>query len=588
MQKSAKLLIYFLKIIHRHSKAFLPVSLVIALVQGLSPLVNIIVPKLIIDELMGARELQKLVMLVLILGGANLILKVIETFLTRVKTVEQDEIQLRSSEGLAEKCIHLPYEDIEKKSVLDLKERALQGSYNFYEVIDLIGVAASSLITLVSLIVLLFTFNGWLIPILTGLTLLNSIVYKHISDLRYQDSVISIPMNRGFSYYGRLASDFSYGKDIRLSHCANFLQHKASEYLNEIVRISGKDYTEIGKMQGLASINMQFQSFLVYGWLAWQAFNGLITIGDFTMYGGAARQFAQALTTLIDSLIGINGLTMHIEPYRDFIALPEAAKKSANETQWSLKENAPLIFRFDHVWFRYPETDRDVLQDITIEIHDQEKLSIVGLNGAGKTTFIKLLCRLYQPTQGAITLNGVDINRIPLDDYLKTLSVVFQDFQLLGYSVGMNIAASATPDPARLDHVVDFFGIEQILEELPNGLETSVDRALDEQGVTFSGGQMQKFAIARALYKDAPVTILDEPTSALDPRGEYEVYRNFDKLAQGKTAIYISHRLSSTRFTDRIAVFQDGRIVELGTHADLIADGRLYAEMYAKQAQYYL
>ena len=326
---------------------------------------------------------------------------------------------------------------------------------------------------------------------------------------------------------------------------------------------------------------------MVYGWLAWQAIRSLITIGDLTMYGSAARQFTQALTGLIDSLIGINGLTMHIEPYRDFVSLPEAAKDSDADLQLELTPEGPLTFRFDHVWFRYPETDRDVLRDINIEIRRHEKLSIVGLNGAGKTTFIKLLCRLYRPTRGAITLNGVDINRIPLEAYLRVLSVVFQDFQLLGYSVGNNIAASATPDPEHLDHVIDFFGIEQILEQLPKGLETSVNRNLDKEGVTFSGGQMQKFAIARALYKDSPVTILDEPTSALDPRSEYEVYRNFDQLAQGKTAIYISHRLSSTRFTDRIAVFQDGRIVELGKHDELIAAGGLYSEMYAKQAQYY-
>jgi ATP-binding cassette subfamily B protein/ATP-binding cassette subfamily C protein len=341
-------------------------------------------------------------------------------------------------------------------------------------------------------------------------------------------------------------------------------------------------------MQGVTSINMQFQSFLVYGWLAWQAFRGLVTIGDLTMYGSAARQFMAALTALIDSLISINGLTLHLEPYHAFITLPEPAEKPDQTMPWAPKKNDSLVFRFEQVWFRYPDTDRDVLQDINFEIRPHEKLSIVGLNGAGKTTFIKLLCRLYEPTRGVIMLNGVDINRIPLNDYLKVLSVVFQDFQLVGYSVAMNIAASANPDPDRLDHVIDFFGIEEILEKLPEGLDTSVYRALDKKGVTFSGGQMQKFAIARALYKDAPVTILDEPTSALDPRSEYEVYRNFNKLAEGKTAIYISHRLSSTRFTDRIAVFKDGRIVELGQHNELVAQNGLYAEMYAKQAQYYL
>ena len=358
--------------------------------------------------------------------------------------------------------------------------------------------------------------------------------------------------------------------------------------MQEIVDIYSRQYDKIAKLQGITNINMQFQGFMVYGWLAWQALRGMITIGDLTMYGSAARQFTQSLTSLIDSLISINGLTMHIEPYRDFINLPEAASDNPANSQMALTPDGPLTFRFDGVWFRYPDTDRDVLKDITLEIHRNERLSIVGLNGAGKTTFIKLLCRLYQPTQGVITLNGVDINSLPLAEYLQALSVVFQDFQLLGYSVENNIAASPTPDSERMSHVVDFFGIEQILEELPKGLETSVNRALDNEGVTFSGGQMQKFAIARALYRDAPVTILDEPTSALDPRSEYEVYRNFDKLAQGKTAIYISHRLSSTRFTDRIAVFEDGRIVELGTHAELISAGGLYSEMYAKQAQYYL
>ena len=588
MQKNAKLLFFILKVINRYSKAFLPVSLVIALVQGLSPLVNIIVPKLIIDELLGAQDVQRLIWLVALLAGANLILKLIETILTRTKSIELDKVQLKFEQNLADKCLRLPYEDIEKKSVLDLKERALQGVFNFYELVELIGATAKSLISLASLVVLLFTFNGWLIPILTGLTLLNSIVYKRIANLRYQDSVISIPMNRGFSYYGRLASDFSYGKDIRLSHCAAFLLHKASKYLAEVVRISSKQYDEIGKLQGITSINMQFQAFMVYGWLAWQALRNMITVGDLTMYGSAARQFTQALTSLIDSLIGINGLTMHFEPYRDFVSLPEAAQSNQADIPLAFTDDGPLTFRFEQVWFRYPETDRDVLQDINIEIKRHEKLSIVGLNGAGKTTFIKLLCRLYQPTQGIITLNGVDINRIPLEEYLQVLSVVFQDFQLLGYSISNNIAASAAPDPEHLDQVINFFGIEQILEKLPNGLETSVNRAFDKEGVTFSGGEMQKFAIARALYKDAPVTILDEPTSALDPRSEYEVYRNFDQLAQGKTAIYISHRLSSTRFTDRIAVFEDGRIVELGTHDDLIAAGKLYSEMYAKQAQYYL
>ncbi len=587
MKKNVNLLLYLLSFLQRTSKKFLPISLLLALVQGVSPLVNIIVPKLIIDELLGEKQVQTLILLIAVLAGATLLLKLIEVTLNRARAIDLEDIQLKVAENLSDKCIHLRYEDVEKKSILDLKERAYDGMYNFYTVIDFFGVAGKSLVTLISLVVILFRFNGWVVPILAGLTLLNIFVYRRISELRYQDSLTSIPSNRGFQYFTNLASDFSYGKDIRLSHCADFLQKKASIYLDKVVEIYSKEYTEIGKLQGITGINVHFQAFLVYGWLAWNAIRGLLSIGDFTMYGSAARQFTQAFSTLVNSLISISGLCLHIEPYREFIALPVAEESIALTTPIPVNGEEPHIFRFDHVWFRYPDTDRDVLKDISIEIRPQEKLSIVGLNGAGKTTFIKLLCRLYQPTKGTITLNGVDINSIPLEDYLRSLSVVFQDFQLLGYPIDMNIAASEKPDSARIEHTIKFFGIDGIVKALPNGLQTSVNRALDKEGVAFSGGQMQKISIARALYKDAPVTILDEPTSALDPRSEYEVYLNFNQLATGKTAIYISHRLSSTRFTDRIAVFRDGRIVELGTHDDLIAENGLYQEMYTKQASYY-
>ncbi|MBG0784412.1 MAG: ABC transporter ATP-binding protein [Anaerolineaceae bacterium] len=585
--KNFKLLIYLLGFLQRTSKKFLPISFLLALVQGVSPLVNIIVPKLIIDELLGDKQIQTLVLLIAVLAGANLLLKLIETTLDRARAIDLESIQLKIQENLSDKCIHLRYEDVEKKSILDLKERAQYGMYNFYDVINFFGVAARSLVTLISLVVILFRFNGWVIPILAGLTLLNTFVYRRISELRYQDSVISIPANRGFQYFTNLASDFSYGKDIRLSHCADFLQTKASQYLNQVVEIFSKENTEIGELQGVTGINVHFQAFLVYGWLAWNAIRGLLSIGDFTMYGNAARQFTQAFSALVNSLIGINGLCLHIEPYQEFIALVEAEENAVLTSPISINEKGPLTFQFDHVWFKYPDTDRDVLKDINIEISPQEKLSIVGLNGAGKTTFIKLLCRLYQPTKGTITVNGVDINSIPLDEYLRALSVVFQDFQLLGYPMDMNIAASEKPDSDRIEHTIRFFGIEEIAKALPNGIHTSVNRSLDKEGVAFSGGQMQKLAIARALYKNAPVTILDEPTSALDPRSEYEVYLNFNQLATGKTAIYISHRLSSTRFTDRIAVFRDGRIVELGTHDALMAENGLYQEMYSKQASYY-
>lgn len=216
-------------------------------------------------------------------------------------------------------------------------------------------------------------------------------------------------------------------------------------------------------------------------------------------------------------------------------------------------------------------------------------MSIVGMNGAGKTTFVKLLCRFYVPTEGDIFINGVPICKIPFDEYQKLLSVVFQDFKLFAFSVSENIQMDTTGDSKRVEEVIRGSGLEDKISSLPHGRETYVYKQFDLDGIEFSGGEGQKLAIARALYKDAPIVILDEPTSALDPIAEYDVYKRFHHLSEGRTSLYISHRLSSTRFTDKIAVFEDGRIKEYGSHDDLmkISDG-IYRKMFDTQAQYYI
>ena len=244
---------------------------------------------------------------------------------------------------------------------------------------------------------------------------------------------------------------------------------------------------------------------------------------------------------------------------------------------------------FRHVSFRYPRSEKFVLRDIKLTIRPGEHLSIVGLNGAGKTTFIKLLCRLYDVTEGEILVDGVNIKEYSEEEYRRLFAVVFQDFQLFAFSLRENIAFGEPADDRELERVLRLAGLWEDVQKLPDGLDTMLYKSFDENGTDLSGGQRQKTAIARALYRNAPVAILDEPTAALDPVAEYGIYRQFSRLVGGKTAVYISHRLSSCKFCDRIAVFSENTIKELGTHDELVhRPGGIYAEMFAAQAQYYI
>ena len=243
---------------------------------------------------------------------------------------------------------------------------------------------------------------------------------------------------------------------------------------------------------------------------------------------------------------------------------------------------------FRDVSFQYPNTERWALRHVNLKFKVGEKLAVVGMNGSGKTTFIKLMCRLYDPTEGEILLNGVNIKKYDYNEYLSIFSVVFQDFQLFSFSLGQNVAASSKFDRERAMQALAKAGFGERLAAMPHGLETYLYKDFDANGIEISGGEAQKIALARALYKDAPFIILDEPTAALDPVSEYEVYSKFNQISGDKTAIYISHRLASCRFCDKSAVFHKGTIVQIGTHAELVADKNgKYHELWNAQAQYY-
>ena len=270
--------------------------------------------------------------------------------------------------------------------------------------------------------------------------------------------------------------------------------------------------------------------------------------------------------------------------YANYLELPNEKYDGTLPIEKRLDNDYELEFK--NVSFHYPNNQEMVLKNITAKIHVGHKMAIVGTNGSGKSTFIKLLCRLYDPTEGEILLNGIDIRKYDYDEYRQIFGVVFQDFQLFAFSVAQNVAAGTEYDVERVWKALGQAGLRERAQKMEKGIETVIYKQEDE-GVEISGGEAQKLAIARALYKDAPVVILDEPTAALDPVSELEIYERFDEMVKEKTAIYISHRMSSCRFCENILVFEDGNIAQMGSHADLVERDGLYARLWRAQAQYY-
>lgn len=276
----------------------------------------------------------------------------------------------------------------------------------------------------------------------------------------------------------------------------------------------------------------------------------------------------------------------YADEHKEYIRLAVPSHREKGIERISGEEQGH-VFEFRDVSFRYPNTERLILNRLSLVITDHEKLAIVGRNGTGKTTFIKLLCRLYEPTGGKILYNGVDISTIHYGDYIKLLSTVFQDFRLFAFPVRENIVLNQAYDGERLEWAIGRAGLAARLGALPHGAETAVSKEFDEEGVEFSGGEAQKLVTARAYYKDAPAVLLDEPTSALDAIAEQEMYEQFGEIMEGKAAIFISHRLASTRFCDRIVVLEDGEVREYGSHDALMEQKGLYYEMFCRQAEYY-
>lgn len=329
------------------------------------------------------------------------------------------------------------------------------------------------------------------------------------------------------------------------------------------------------------------QSIAMYLYFSYQVSISELSVGEYTILLGTSTLLVTTLLGFFKAISSIRrtlGFTHLFSGYRGFVEIHSDISSSRLLPRQKI---ADMTIKFENVSFAYPESEIQVFENISFEIAPGEKIGIVGLNGSGKTTLIKLLCRLYEPTSGRILLNDRNISEIPLDKYYRIIGSVFQDCQLFAFTLTENLTLSETSDRERIYMILRELGLERFAENLPEGFDTYLTRQFSSSGVELSGGQEQKLAIARALYKDAPLLILDEPTTSLDPKAESEIYSDFNRMARDKTTIFISHRLAAAAIVDRIALLDGGHIAEEGEHNELVTLGGLYAQMYQPQEQLY-
>lgn len=429
-----------------------------------------------------------------------------------------------------------------------------------------------------------FVNSYWAAAALAAVIAANSVLSVKLSTraiAKINDAVSELaPINnRIHAYMKAQGTDMHIFKlnDLSMADYKRYMLHP--QWLKDF----GKASVALAFGKQLLNMAMKIVVFLFTAAKAWI---GIIGIGNFILYQGTVQRFMDAVSELGSNIGELRDNNRYLEETFAYLEMPNNMYKGTLAVE--KRDDIDYEIEFRDVSFRYPRSEEWVLHHVNMKFKIGDKLAIVGENGSGKTTFIKLLCRLYDPTEGKILLNGIDITRYRYGEYMNLFSVVFQDYSLFAFSIAQNVAASDEIDEQRVVSCLNRVGLGEKIVNLPKGIHTNISREYENDGVDFSGGEQQKIALARALYKDAPFMILDEPTAALDPIAEAEAYAKFNDIASDKTSVFISHRLSSCKFCDEIAVFHKGNLVQLGSHDELVADvNGKYHELWSAQAQYY-
>lgn len=538
------------------------------------------------------KDIKPLLYLTLITSAAELLFMWLNTVSSMKMSVGFTYVRLMIIKERIAKTLGMEYEALETPEMLDRLQKAKratagdwQGVQGMMTYMQVMGV---QIISVTIAVAIMTTFNPWIILIIVVLSFAQFLFFDYIRKKDKKEMWDAMmPHWRKLEYMENVTTDFSYAKDIRLFGMQKYLAKKQIDVYDEELRhwIKSRQYWIYNTIfaHGISLL----RQLIIIGWLVYSVvFNGL-SIGNFTLYTASAAAFSNAINEILQALSALRERSAHTDDYRSFMDIPSADDKAQTIP---IPPADKYTFEFKNVSFKYRGQEKYALKNVSLTLHAGEKLAVVGLNGAGKSTFIKLLLRLYDVTEGCILMNGTDIRKFDRKEYYELFAPAFQDVMVFAFPVAENVSMKEpfNTDKAEAEKMLRLAGLGDKLDKLEKGVDTELLKVLYDDGVDLSGGEKQKLALARALYKKSKIIVLDEPTAALDALAEFRLYQSFNELVGDRTAVYISHRLSSTRFCDRVAMFKDGEMVEIGTHDSLMEADGAYADMFRVQAQYYV
>lgn len=591
LKRNFKSIRYMFEQSYQSDKLLNPLLLVNMINDAIIPFIAIIFPRYIIDEITIGKDLRTAITWVIMFVLVDLVLKSTNTIIDGIVNSKKEKLIQQQYKVFSEKTMGMDLEDIENSEISDKKAQAQKvitwNSRNIDGIKNSLAGIVSFSIQIIGFSYMLSKLNSIIIIFLIGIIIINTMLNNYSQKIiRTIDRELT-PINREWNYLSKITEDYSFGKLIRIYNFAPTIIRKCIENR----KIFKEKQEEIHRNNLRKSIVLGFLSIIqegiIYIYLISLTFSGNISIGELYMYLTATMAFSNAVNNLISFTIGLNYTSKYVNDFIEFINIPDSIDKSGKLPIGNNK----FEFEFKNVYFEYPFSNKTVLENINIKFNINDRITIVGDNGAGKTTFVKLIMRFYEPTSGEILLNGTNIKEYEYNEYFRMFSTVFQDYQFFAFTIAENIAFEDAMDKDKRQEILkalDRVGMLEKIDSLPNNIDTYIGKGFEEEGLEMSGGEMQKIAIARSIYKDAPFFIMDEPTANLSPIAEHNILRDFHDATLNKNAIFTSHRLSSAAFSNRILVFDRGQIIEDGSHQELIKTDSLYRKMFDMQSVYYL
>ena len=556
-----------------------------------SNLVNLYISPAILGALERKASLTELLLTILLFVGGIMLLSALTAYVNQNTMFGRITVRCELLAQINDKACHTSYSNLDDQRFSMLFSKSLNSISGNQQATEAIWNTLTSLWTnLIGFIIYLFLLSRipiLLLCVILATTLLQYFVNRRVNGYAYRHRDEQAKPSRETTYLNSITLDWTAAKDIRIFGLRPWIEELYQKGVDTLLAFSKKQNTVQLIAHAVNLVTAFLRNGIAYAYLIYMVVSGGLSVAEFLLLFTAVQGFTSWVSGILDTFNTLYTQSLEISTVREYLDYSEpftfdggVPLSPESETNYELK--------LENVSFRYPGAEFDTLTNINLTLHPGEKLAVVGLNGAGKTTLIKLMCGFYDPTEGRVLLNGIDIRTYNRADYYSMFSAVFQNFSLLAATIAVNIAQNDREiNMDRVKACADKAGLLNKIEILPDGFNTYLNREVYDNAIMLSGGETQRLMLARALYKDAPFVILDEPTAALDPIAESEMYQKYNEMTKGKSSVYISHRLASTRFCDRIIYIENSVIREEGTHEELIRRGGRYAELFAVQSQYY-